>query len=84
LIWDKQKDTDQIVCTSPNFELTAACGSPYNFDEEAKQLHDELTEVINEERARFDEYVKSSRHKGYKIWDDFRAAIPIYKPIKPG
>ena len=83
LVWNKEKDTAQIVCTNPDFELTEACGSPYNFDEEAKRLQDELTEVINEGRTKFAEYVKSSRHKGYKTWDEFRAANPVIKRIKP-
>jgi len=84
LIWDKEKDTAQIVCTSPDFELTKVCGTPYNFEEEAKRLQNELLEVINEANAKFKEYVKSSRLKGYKTWDDFRAANPIYKPVNPG
>jgi hypothetical protein len=72
-----------VLLSNPDFELTDKCGSPCNFDEEVKRLQDELAQVINEGRARFDEYVKSSRHEGYKTWDDFRAANPIYKPIRP-
>jgi hypothetical protein len=51
--------------------------------ESAKRLQDELAEVINEGWTRFDEYVKSPRHMGYKTWDEFRAANPIFRPIKP-
>ena len=83
LNWDKENDTAQIVCINPDFELTKVCRSPYDFDEEAKRLQDDLTEVINEARAKFQEYVKSSRHKGYKTWEEFRAANPTVRRIKP-
>jgi hypothetical protein len=83
LVWNKEKDTAQIVCINPDFELTKARGSPNEFDGEEKRLQNELAEVTNESKMRLQEYVKSSQHKGYKTWDAFRAANPTIKPIKP-
>jgi hypothetical protein len=82
LIWDDENISAQIVCTNPDFELTGPCGLD-TFDREAKRLEAELWAAINEGKAKFVEFAKSSRLKGYKTWDDFRAAHPIYKPIKP-
>jgi hypothetical protein len=82
LIWDDEKITAQIVITNPDFELTGACGLGV-FDREAKRLEAEIWEAINEGKAKFAEFVKTSRFKGYKTWDDFRANHPIIMPVKP-
>ena len=79
-VLSEESHTAQIVCTNPDFELAEPCCSPYTFDEEAKRLQAELLEVINEGHAKLHEYVKSPRFKGYKTWDEFRAANPIIKP----
>jgi hypothetical protein len=81
LIWDDEKITAQIVSTNPDFELTGPCDSEV-FDREAKRLEAELWEAINEGKAKFVDFAKSSRFKGYKTWDDYRADHPIIKPIK--
>ena len=82
LIWDDEKITAQIVITNPDFELTGPCDSEV-FDKEAKRLEAELWEAINEGKAKFAEYYRSSRFNGYKTWEDFRAANPIERPNKP-
>jgi hypothetical protein len=64
------------------FELTGPVG-PRVFDREAKRLEAERWEAINEGKAKFEEFVKSSRFKGYKTWDDFRANNPIITRVKP-
>jgi hypothetical protein len=45
-------------------------------------LEAELWEAINAGKGKFAEYYRSSRFKGYKTWDDFRAANPVVKAIK--
>jgi hypothetical protein len=43
----------------------------------------ELWAAINLGYAKLHEYVRSSQFKGYKTWDDYRAANPTERRIKP-